>query len=486
MPLPPQTSSAAHAVREHFDNDVKPLGALAQAYRRLLAHYYNLLIPTDGSVLEIGCGSGDLLRHLHTRRRVGLDIAPRRIEAARAQVTGAEFIVGDGLDLSALDETFDCVIVSDTINYVADVQSLLTEIQRVATPATRLLINIPNTVWRPAFGLADSFGWRAIHPESSWLSHQDVHNLLTLADWDVVKTQSRALFPFAAGWIERAFNRLFAPLLPWFCMTLFIVARPVQRAVAGAPLRRPAPDALDPVTATVSVVVPARNEAGNIEQAITRTPPMGAWTEFIFVEGGSSDHTWAEIQRVQAAYPDHRIKILQQTERGKGNAVREGYAQAEGDILMILDADLTMPPEELPKYFHALTAGHCEFANGCRLVYPMEDHAMQFLNMIANKTFGILFSWLLGQTVKDTLCGTKVLRRSEYLKLAANRAYFGDFDPFGDFDLLFGADKLNLKIRDIPIRYKDRTYGSTNINRWSHGWLLLRMVLFAARKLKFV
>ena len=213
---------------------------------------------------------------------------------------------------------------------------------------------------------------------------------------------------------------------------------------------------------------------------------MGAWTEFIFVEGGSSDNTWEEIQRVKDAYPEHRIKILQQSGKGKGNAVREGFAQAEGDILMILDTDLTMPPEELPKYFNALMHGHCEFANGCRLIYPMDEHAMRFLNMVANKTFGLIFSWLLGQPIKDTLCGTKVLRRSDYEKIAANRAYFGDFDPYGDFDLLFGADRMNLKIRDIPIRYRDRTYGSTNINRWTGGMLLLRMVFFAARKLKFV
>jgi glycosyltransferase involved in cell wall biosynthesis len=166
--------------------------------------------------------------------------------------------------------------------------------------------------------------------------------------------------------------------------------------------------------------------------------------------------------------------------------VREAFAVAEGDVLMILDADLTVPPEELPKFYEALASGYCDFANGCRLVYPMEEHAMQFLNLMANKTFGILFTWMLAQPVKDTLCGTKVLTRANYLKLSANRAYFGNFDPFGDFDLLFGSDKLSLKICDIPIRYRERTYGSTNIHRWRHGLLLLRMVLFAARKLKFV
>jgi glycosyltransferase involved in cell wall biosynthesis len=233
-------------------------------------------------------------------------------------------------------------------------------------------------------------------------------------------------------------------------------------------------------------VIPARNEAGNIEAAVLRTPNMGAGTELIFVEGHSTDATWEEIERVAKAYPERRIKTLKQPGRGKGDAVRAGFAAAEGDLFMILDADLTVPPEEMTKFYDAIASGRTEFANGSRLVYPMEKAAMQFLNMCANKTFGILFTYILGQSLKDTLCGTKVLRRADYERIVANREYFGNFDPFGDFDLLFGAAHLNMKIQDVPVRYRDRTYGSTNIHRWSHGWLLLRMVLFAARKLKFV
>jgi hypothetical protein len=116
----------------------------------------------------------------------------------------------------------------------------------------------------------------------------------------------------------------------------------------------------------------------------------------------------------------------------------------------------------------------------------MESQAMRFLNLLGNKFFSLTFSWLLGQSVKDTLCGTKVLWKSDYEQIAANRAYFGDFDPFGDFDLLFGAARLNQKIVDLPIRYRERTYGSTNVQRWKHGWLLLKMVLFASRRIKFV
>jgi glycosyltransferase involved in cell wall biosynthesis len=236
---------------------------------------------------------------------------------------------------------------------------------------------------------------------------------------------------------------------------------------------------------SVSIVVPARNEQGNIENAIKRTGKFGSRQEFIFVEGHSSDQTWEEMQRVKEAYPDHDIRVIRQSGKGKGNAVREGFDLATGDILMILDADLTMPPEELEKFYLALQQNKGEFINGCRLVYPMDKQAMRFLNLLANKFFGLFFTYLLGQRLKDTLCGTKVLFRRDYLAIMKNRHYFGDFDPFGDFDLLFGAAKLNLKMTEIIIRYRDREYGSTQISRFKHGWLLVKMSLFAAKKIKF-
>jgi glycosyltransferase involved in cell wall biosynthesis len=237
---------------------------------------------------------------------------------------------------------------------------------------------------------------------------------------------------------------------------------------------------------SVSIVIPARNEEKNIENAINRISSFAEDMEIIFVEGHSTDNTWEEILRIQQKYKEKKILIAKQKGKGKGDAVTEGFKLASKDIFMILDADLTMPPEELPKYYQVLLEDKAEFVNGVRLVYPMDDKAMRFFNLCANKIFGLTFSWLLGQTVKDTLCGTKVFYRDDYLKIVANRHYFGNFDPFGDFDLLFGADKLNLKIVDVPIRYKNRQYGYTNIHRWRDGQLLLRMVGFAAKKLKFV
>ncbi|HSY53197.1 MAG TPA: glycosyltransferase [Opitutaceae bacterium] len=474
MPYVPSSLTQAHLdkIRRLYDETPAGLPRASAGYRALLAHYYNLLIPPDARVLEIGCGSGELLAHLHARNVTGIDLSPVQIERARAHVPHGCFHVQAGEEL-VLAEKFDAVIVSDSLNYAADVQQIFERLQAVSTPDTRLILNFHSNLWRPLFALANALHLRSPGPQSNWLSASDVKNLLALAGWEPVKTDHRLLLPLRLGGAEKIFNRLLAPLLPVFCLTVFVVARPRRLMPAARPL-------------SVSVVIPARNEAGNIQAAVERTPDLGAGTELIFVEGHSSDNTWDEIQRVAAAFPQRSIKILQQTGKGKGNAVREGFAAATGDILMILDADLTMPPEELPKFYDVIASGRAEFANGVRLVYPMEHHAMQFLNLCANKTFGLLFTWLLGQSVKDTLCGTKVLGRAHYEKVAAQRAYFGDFDPFGDFDLLFGAGKLNLKIADVPIRYCERTYGTTNINRWSHGWLLLRMVTFAARKLKFV
>jgi glycosyltransferase involved in cell wall biosynthesis len=269
-------------------------------------------------------------------------------------------------------------------------------------------------------------------------------------------------------------NRFLAKLPPWRLFSLYrvYVLRPrvVERKVPK-----------------VTVIVPARNEAGNIQGAIDRTPVMGSGTELIFVEGNSTDDTYA---RIEQAIKDYKgplaLSLHKQTGKGKGDACRVGFAKATGDLLMILDADLTVPPEDLPKFYDALLRGVADYVHGTRMLYPMESGAMRFLNKLGNAGFAKIFSFVLGKSIQDTLCGTKVLWKRDYERLAANRAYFGDFDPFGDFDLIFGVSKLNLKIMEIPIRYKNRTYGSTNISRFRDGWLLLRMSVFAARKLKFV
>jgi SAM-dependent methyltransferase len=441
-------------------------------YQQLLRKQYAFWVPPGLRVIEVGCGLGDLLAAVKPARGVGVDFSPAMIALARQRHPELEFQVADAAEYTC-PEKFDYVLLADLVNDLPDVQAVFERLQSVAEPRTRLVVSFFNNLWRPVLNVAARLGLKSPTPPQNWLSKDDVANLLHLAGWEVIKADTRILWPVRTpGWSWFC-NRWLAPVLGPFCFTIGLVARPKPRPLPAAQYR-------------CSVIIPARNEAGNIEDAVRRTPEMGQGTEIIFIEGHSSDDTWGEIQRVTAKYPQRTIKVLKQQSRGKGGAVREAFAAATGDLLFILDADLTVPPEELPKFYEAARSGTAEFVNGVRLVYPMEEQAMQFLNMVANKAFGLSFSWLLGQKIKDTLCGTKALFRADYEAIARNRVYFGDFDPFGDYDLLFGAAKLNLRIVDLPIRYRARTYGQTNIHRWRHGWLLLRMVVFAARRLKFI
>ena len=310
--------------------------------------------------------------------------------------------------------------------------------------------------------------------EMNWLSTQDTMGFLYLSDFEPVKREWRQLIPYKLLGLGFIINKILGtlPLIRRLCLRNYIVARPIRDLGLNNP--------------STTVLIPCRNEKGNIENAIKRLSDFCNDMEIIYVEGGSSDGTMAEIHRVIDKYPNKDIKALVQNGKGKGDAVRTGFEKARGDILMILDADLTVPPEDLPKFYNAIASGKGEYINGTRLVYPMHGQAMRFLNFWANRTFSVLFTWLLNQRLTDTLCGTKVITRENYIKIAKNRDYFGEFDPFGDFDLIFGASKLNLKIVEVPIRYDERKYGETQISRFSHGALLLKMVLFAYKKLKII
>jgi hypothetical protein len=383
--------------------------------------------------------------------------------------------VGDAEDLP-LSEPFDYILLSDVIGYINDVQSAFEQLNRVCRPRTRVILTYFNYLLEPVLRAGERLGIKRPQPDQNWLSLADLQNLLSLAGFQTVSMGYKVLLPVRLPLLSSLCNRVLAnlPLLRKLCLVETIIARP-------APV--PVPEEM----LSCSVVVPARNERGNIENAVRRIPPMGRHTEIVFVEGNSHDGTAEEIERVIATCPDRDVKLLRQGSGvGKGDAVRKGFDAATGDVLMILDADLTVPPEELPKFLKTLSSGRGEFVHGSRLVYPMEKQAMRFLNTLGNKFFSLAFTWLLDQRFKDTLCGTKVLYRRDYERIAAGRSYFGDFDPFGDFDLIFGAAKLDLKIVEVPIRYRDRTYGTTQISRFRHGWLLLRMCLFALRRIKFV
>jgi SAM-dependent methyltransferase len=473
-------------VRRFYDENHEGIERARSAHRYFYATLTRVLqarVPPAQRVLDVGCGSGHLLAALAPSEGVGIDVSTRAVAAARAAYPGANlyFLEGDGADPRALAQAggpFDVIVMVNVITHLTDVQGAFEALAAVCHPRTRLLIYSYSRLWQPALRVAEILGLKHQPPPEAWLPAEEVVSMLRLAGFEVVRRDYQVLcpafIPLLANLLNRYLGRL--PGIEWLSLMYGVVARPSLSRFPGARSSNP----------STSVIVPCRNEAGHIRDLVERLPDLGPNGEFLFVEGNSSDDTEGAIRRAIADNPGKPLRLLKQGGKGKGDAVRLGFAHARGEVVLILDSDMGVAPEDVPKFVQALVRGHGEFVNGSRMVYPMDGKAMRFLNLLANKAFAWLFSWLLGQQVRDTLCGTKALYREDYERIGANRSFFGDFDPFGDFDLLFGAARLNLRIVDLAVRYHERRYGDTNISRFRHGWLLLRMSAFAARKLKFV
>jgi glycosyltransferase involved in cell wall biosynthesis/SAM-dependent methyltransferase len=483
------------AVREHYDR----LAPVRDDWYRRNGYYHGFLehrladlIPPGSSVLELGCATGNLLAALRPSRGLGLDLSPAMLEVAAANHPGLEFSVADVEDFR-LDEKFDFVVASDLVGDLGDIIAMLESVQRVCDEHTRLVLTFHNPAFEGLLRAMQRMGAAMRPSRQNWVGPEVAENMLTLADFAVVRHSYELLVPTPIPGLASFANRRLSSLRPFRYLNLvnLVVARPV----------RPRPE---PAALSCTVLIPCRNEVGNVEAAIERTPEMGSHTEILFVDGSSTDGTREKIEEMIEAYRGRRdIKLLHQVPEspydgprdrpdaptqmlklGKGDAVRKGFDAAGGDVLMILDADLTVPPEELPRFFDAIATGKGELINGSRLVYPMEARAMRFVNYLGNWFFSVLFSWLLEQPIRDTLCGTKVLRKRDYARIKQGRSHFGDFDPFGDFDLLFGAAWQRLKIIEVPVRYRRRLTGVSKVRVSRHGWLLLGMSLVGFRRLK--
>jgi SAM-dependent methyltransferase len=474
-----RTDARKAAILEHADRiagDRQRWIARNRAFYRDDRNYMKFLIPKGVRVLDLGCGTGDLLAELEPSYGVGVDVSPAMVEQAKRLYPHVHFAVGDVEDkavISRIEGPFDYIVMSDTVGMLDDIETALRQLQPLCGPDTRVIIAYYSAIWEPLLKVAEWFGMKMPQPPTNYLNTTDFLNILDLADFEPIKMDYRQLVPRRLLGLGTLINRFIAPIpgIRRLCLRTYVVARSLTA--------KRAPEM------SASIVIPCRNERGNIETAIKRLPAFGKAQEIVYVEGNSIDGTYEECLRVKEAYAEtHDIKVLKQDGRGKGDAVRKAFAHASGDILMILDADLTMPPEALPKFYAAIASGKADFVNGTRLVYPMEDEAMRSLNFIANRFFAGVFSYLVNQRFSDTLCGTKAVSRKHYEAIARGRDYFGDFDPFGDFDLIFGAAKQNLKIVEVPIHYGARVYGETQISRFRDGWLLLRMVGFAFMKLK--
>ncbi len=436
-----------------------------------LKRVLQFIVEPGKRVLEVRCQTGHLLAAVKPAYGVGVEISEAMVECARRLHPGLHFVTSDPEDLD-LNETFDYILFSHIFDTV-DILRAFERIRRHCTPETRIVVINFNHLWEPILEFASKTGLRAKFVEPNWVSENDIRGFLKLAGFRPVRKHRLLLFPKWIPLFSAAMNGVLArlPGLRRLCMMQVMVARPISEGPREEDV-------------SVSVVVPCRNEAGNIQHAVERIPAMGKHTEILFCDDQSTDGTAREIERMQASRPDKRIRLIQGPGRGKAENVWTGFRAARGDVLMILDADLTVMPEELPMFFRALVSSRGDFINGTRLVYPVQERAMKFANMIGNKLFGLLFSFLLDQRIKDTLCGTKVLWRKDWLRMETNLGTWGITDLWGDYELLFGASKLNLEIVEVPVHYQERTHGVTKMTRvLSNGLRMLGICWHAWRRL---
>ena len=437
-----------------------------------LKRLLRFIVEPQSRVLDVRCETGHLLASVLPSRGVGVEISETIVACARREHPDLQFVQSDPEDFQ-LHEKFDYIL----FNHIFDTVDILRAFERVrehCTAETQLVIINYNQLWRPILGFASKIGLRSRFVEPNWVSENDIRNFLKLAGFQPVRKHRLILFP---KWI---------PLFSWFlndflgrlpglrrlCLMQVIVARPMLNSRNEEDL-------------TVSVVVPCRNEVGNVQQAVERIPDMGKHTEIIFCDDKSTDATADEVRRMQALHPNRDIRLVEGPGICKAENVWMGFRASRGDVLMILDADLTVMPEELPVFFRALANSPGSFVNGCRLVYPMRVEAMKFANMVGNKLFGLVFSFLLDQRIKDTLCGTKVLWRKDWERMQQGLGSWGIQDLWGDYELLFGASKLHLEIIEVPVHYQERIHGVTKMTRVaSNGLRMLRICWHAWSRLE--
>lgn len=454
--------------------------ARSRYYYDTLEAILRLIVLPGQRVLDIGCGTGDQLAALEPALGVGVDLSSAMAELARAKHPTMEVHCQAAEELSLPNHEvvggrggFDCITLVNVVGEMADILTALNRLRPLARPDTRLVIVYYNHLWEPLVGLAARLGLKLDNPTQNWLSLENLRGFLHLAGFEVVKAGARMPCPKYVPGIAPLMNDVLGrlPLVQSLGFVRFLVARPVMP--------------LPPTARSCTVVVPCKNEEDNVPAIPPRIPRMGAFTEIIFVDDHSTDATADKVREVAARYPDRPIKLVSGPGRGKGAAVRAGLAQATGDVLMILDADMTVMPEDLPAFFAAIDENKGEFINGSRMVYPLSGDAMRTANILGNMAFARLFSFLLEQRITDTLCGTKVVMRYNYAKIVAARDYFGDIDQWGDYDWIFGAAKNNLKIVELPIHYVERTAGVTKMTkRFRNGVIMLRMCWVALRKLR--
>src|SRR3989338_2088423 len=425
-------------------------------YHNEITRFYKDIIPKNKNILEVGSADGYLLNELCPNRGVGVDISAQMIDIARKKFPHLNF-VNSSIENYSYVHSFDYIVLSNILEFVSDLYIFFSAMASKASPKTKMIITSINPLWEPAMKLATRLKMRIPVQMKNFVTSKDIENMLNISGWEVIESNYRMFSPVKIPLISFFLNKLIPrlPVLKNLCIIQFIIAKPKQLFTIDHSL-------------SCSVIIPCHNEEGNIEECIDRIPSLGSFTEVVVVDDGSNDKTATLVKNIQSG--KKRVRLISYTpNKGKGHAVKTGFESATGDILIILDADMAVLPEELSKFYMVLASSQAEFINGTRMLYDMAPGAMKFINYLGNKIFGIILSFIIGQRNTDTLCGTKAFYNSDYMNFKMRRC------PWGDFDLLFEAARMKLKTVEMPVHYFPRREGRSKMKAFKHGLMLLKM-----------
>lgn len=359
-----------------------------------------------------------------------------------------------------IEKKFDVIVVTDVLEIYSDIYLFLEKLNNLLEDNGKLILSSVNTRWGNLLKIAELLGLKSKTNNFSYIHLNKIEKISNGAGYDLIETITRQFIPFKFLYLGNIINKILELLLFYFKFGVktYIVLRKIS---------------IREKSLSKTIIIPAKNEEGNLEELVSRIPKFEN-CEIIFSIGESSDRTLEVSKKIIDKNSDFNIKLIEQSKNGKANAVWEAIALSSGDVLAILDSDLSVDPETLKDFFKIIESNSADFVNGTRLVYEMEKGSMRIINKLGNRVFQYLIGKIINEDLTDSLCGTKVFKKDLIKKIFWWQDNFNLKDPFGDFDLIFAASYTGQKILEYPIHYRTRKYGTTQISRFRDGFKLVK------------
>ncbi len=375
-----------------------------------------------------------------------------------------------GLNIESIafkNKKYKTIILTDLFEVSTDILELLSMVNKLLGKDGIIVICSINQKWNRILNLFERLNLKDGNQKRLFINSTIVLNIAKVTGLEFVTQRNKQIFPFRMLGLGSLINNILEILFFPFSFGIRIYSILNQQEKFNEEKKY-----------SKSIIIPAKNEEKNLKPLLNQIPELEEDHEIILAIGDSEDKTYEVAKEIKEArcWP-FEVKVIKQTGKGKANAVWEAVEEASKEVIIILDADISVNPETIVQFNSVIDTGKASFVNGTRLIYGMESGAMRIVNNLGNRIFQYIVSIIIGQKITDSLCGTKVFFRKDFNKIKLWKELVQMKDPFGDFDMIFTAGYFGLKILEIPVRYQARVYGVTQIKRFRDGYKLIIYLL---------